>query len=55
MKIDRQTIRDLRDTLLFILGAYLAVYEVQFSPPPVEVQSLILAAACMGLPGVLRA
>lgn len=55
MKLDPQTIRNTRDTVLFVLGAYLAVYEVQFSPPPVEVQSLILAAACLGLPGVLRA
>lgn len=54
MKFDRQTLYGIRDALLFVAGLYLAVYEVQFSPPPVEAQSLILAAAMMGLPGVLR-
>lgn len=45
----------IRDAILFGVGLYLAVYEVQFSPPPVEVPTLVLAAGMMGLPGVFRA
>lgn len=51
MKIKWQ---DVRAALLFLGGLYLAVYEVQFSAPPVEVPTLILAAGMMGLEGVLR-
>lgn len=47
--------KDIRDLILAAGGLYLAIYEVQFSPPPVDFPTLVLAAGMMGLPGVFRA
>jgi hypothetical protein len=58
MKLTWQTIRDIaaaaRAVLLFGGGLYIAIYEVQFGPPPTDAKTLILAAGMMGLEGVLR-